>query len=81
MKTQKTKQLTTLAMMTAMAFVLTVISRAFPPMVLFLKYDPKDVILALAGFIYGPFAACIVAFVAAVDVMVTVRKAGVIGYF
>lgn len=81
MKTQKTKQLTTLAMMTAMAFVLTVISRAFPPMVLFLKYDPKDVILAIAGFIYGPFAAFIVAFVASFVEMVTVSTTGIIGFF
>jgi len=52
-----TKKITTLAMISAMAFVLAAFVRV--PVVLFLRYDPKDVIIAIAGFIYGPMAAFI----------------------
>ncbi|MCL2375964.1 MAG: ECF transporter S component [Defluviitaleaceae bacterium] len=72
-----TRKLTTLAMMSAMAFALAAFVRV--PVVLFLRYDPKDVIIAIAGLIYGPFAAFIVALVVSVTQMFTVSQTGPIG--
>jgi len=72
-----TRKLTTLAMMSAMAFALAAFVRV--PVVLFLRYDPKDVIIAIAGLIYGPFAAFAVALVVSVTQMLTVSQTGPIG--
>lgn len=50
-----TKKLTTIAILSAMAMVLNLLIQ-FPlvPTVSFLSYDPKDIIIVIAGFIYGP---------------------------
>lgn len=61
MKTFETRKITLLGLMTAMAVVLTFLFR-FPlvPSVSFLTYDPKDIVLMLTGFIFGPLDALIV---------------------
>ena len=58
MKNMKTKELTTLGILAAMAIIVNLLIY-FPivPAVSFLSYDPKDVIIVIGGFIYGPFAA------------------------
>lgn len=48
---ERTKKLTTLAMLCALSYIAVAVFRI--PVVLFLKYDPKDVIIAIGGFIYG----------------------------
>lgn len=45
----KTKKITTTAMLCAMAYIMAMIGRV--PVVLFLKYDPKDIIITLGGLI------------------------------
>lgn len=47
--------------------------------VLFLKYDPSDVIVTLGGFIWGPMTSCIVSVVVAVIEMITVSETGILG--
>lgn len=42
----------TAAVLCAIAYVVMVVGRI--PIVLFLKYDPKDVIITLGGLIWGP---------------------------
>ncbi len=73
----KTKKLTTAGMLCAIAYVAVAVGRI--PVVLFLKYDPKDIIIAIGGLIYGPLTsfavACIVSFVE----MFTVSDDGIIG--
>lgn len=51
-----TKKITTVGMLCAMAMVVNLIIH-FPivPSVSFLNYDPKDIIIVIGGFIYGPF--------------------------
>ena len=55
-----TKELTTIAILSAMAMVLNLLIQ-FPivPAVSFLSYDPKDIIIVIAGFIYGPMTSFI----------------------
>lgn len=50
-----TKKITTVGMLCAMAVVANLLVR-FPlvPSVPFLSYDPKDIIIVIGGFIYGP---------------------------
>ena len=75
----KTKRITVLAMFCAIAFILAAFFRV--PLFLFLRYDPKDVIIAIAGFTYGPMAAFIVTVIVATIQMFTVSTTGVIGLF
>jgi len=70
----ETKRLTVLAMFSAIAFILAAFVRV--PVVLFLRYDPKDVIITIAGFIYGPFAAFLVTVVVSVVQMFTTSQTG-----
>ena len=77
MKHQQIKKITILAMLSAFAYVVMCFLRV--PVVLFLKYEPKDVIITLGGFLYGPLAAfgisCVVSFLE----MLTVSDTGWIG--
>ena len=77
MKNDKVKRLTTIAMLAALAYVSTVLIRI--PVVLFLKYDPKDIVITLGGLIYGPVTALIVSVVVSLVEMVTISDTGVIG--
>lgn len=73
----KTKKLTMIGMLCALAYVMTVVGRI--PIVLFLKYDPKDVVIAIGGFIFGPLTAFIIAGIAAFVEMLTISETGIIG--
>ena len=73
----QTQQITLTAMFCALA--LAMVSFVRIPIVLFLKYDPKDVIIALSGFIISPMTAAIVAIISSVIEMLTVSDTGVIG--
>lgn len=79
MKKQKltTKELTTLAMLTAIAYTLVATIRI--PIVLFLKYEPKDVVITIGGFLMGPGAVLISSAVVAIIEMFTISDTGIIG--
>ena len=77
MNNSKTKTLTTIAMLCAVSYVVMALGRI--PMVLFLKYDPKDVIITIGGFIYGPLTAAIISAVVSLVEMVTVSGTGFYG--
>lgn len=71
------KKITSLAMLSAIAFVVVALIRI--PAVQFLKYEPKDVIIVIGGFIYGPLASLIISVVVSVVEMVTISTEGIIG--
>lgn len=73
----KTRKLTTVAMLCAIAYVVMVVGRV--PVVLFLKYDPKDVIITLGGLIWGPLTALWVSVIVSVIEMLSVSETGVLG--
>ena len=72
-----TKELTTLAMLTAIAYALVCCVRI--PIVLFLKYEPKDVVITIGGFLLGPQAVLISTGVVALLEMFTISDTGIIG--
>lgn len=76
MKTQ-TQKITLIAMFCALAYAAVAIGRV--PVVLFLKYDPKDIVITLSGLIISPAAAMIVSVVSSVIEMVSVSDTGIIG--
>ncbi len=73
----KTKTITLTAMFCAIAFAMTAVIRV--PVVLFLKYDPKDIIITLSGFILGPLVSIIVSVITSVIEMFTISDTGPIG--
>ena len=72
-----TKELTTLAMLTAIAYALVATIRI--PIVLFLKYEPKDVVITIGGFLMGPMASLVSTAVVALIEMFTISDTGIIG--
>ena len=73
----KTARLTTAAMRCAVAYIAMALIRI--PVVLFLKYEPKDVIIAIGGFLMGPFVSLTISTAVALVEMVTVSDTGPIG--
>lgn len=73
----KTKTLTTVAMLCAISYVVMLVGRV--PVVLFLKYDPKDVIVTLGGLIFGPMISFVISLIVSLIEMVTASDTGVIG--
>ncbi len=72
-----TKKLTTTAMLAAIAYILMAVGRI--PIVMFLKYDPKDIIIVIGGFIYGPVSAFVISFIVSFFEMLTISDTGYIG--
>lgn len=79
-KATNTKKLVTLAMLAAIAYAVTFVSHfLIPPIQGFLSYDPKDIVIAISGFIFGPLSSFLIAAVVALIEMVTISATGPIG--
>ena len=76
-RTLDTRALVNLAVLSALAFLSVFIFRI--PVVSFLKYEPKDVFIVLAGFLYGPTATVLMSVVVSVVEMFTISSTGIIG--
>ena len=73
----KSKKLTMIGMLCAVAYIVMVVGRV--PVVLFLKYDPKDVVITIGGFIFGPMTSFLISLIVSLIEMVTVSETGPIG--
>ena len=73
-----TKKITTISMLCAFAYAATFIGRV--PLVLFLKYDPKDIIIATSGLIFGPLTSCSVALIVSLVEMFSISENGILGF-
>ena len=60
------RKITITAMLCAISYVVMAVGRI--PIVLFLKYDPKDVVITLGGLIWGPLTSCAVSLAALLPV-------------
>ncbi len=78
MKKTDTKRLTVLAMLCALAYIIVAFVRI--PAVMFLKYEPKDVVITIGGFLYGPLAALAISVVVSFIEMLTISDTGWIGF-
>ncbi|SOY30603.1 hypothetical protein AMURIS_03334 [Acetatifactor muris] len=65
-------------MLCAFAYVAAVTGRI--PLVLFLKYDPKDIIIAIGGLIFGPLTSFSVALIVSLVEMFTISETGILGF-
>lgn len=76
-KNEPLRKLIILAMLAAIAYLLVVVVRI--PVILFLKYEPKDVAITIGGFLLGPLATVVISLVVSLLEMVTVSETGLIG--
>lgn len=72
------KHFVSMAMLCALAIVADMFLR-IPGIGGFLTYEPKDVILTIAAFIFGPVAGIIMSVIVCLTEMITVSSTGVIG--
>ena len=77
MKKMNVKTMVLLAMLAAIAFLLVTLVRI--PVVLFLSYEPKDVVIAIGGFLLGPMASFVISLVVSLLEMFTISTTGPIG--
>lgn len=75
---EKTRKLTAAGMLCALAYASTAVGRV--PLVLFLKYDPKDSVIAAGGLLLGPLAALAVTVVVSLLELFTISENGVLGF-
>ena len=75
---ERLKALLCMAMLTALAVVADIFLR-IPGIGGFLTYEPKDVILTIGAFIFGPIAGLIMSLIVCLIEMVTVSTTGPIG--
>ncbi len=64
-------------MLCALAYIVMLVGRI--PVTLFLKYDPKDIIIALGGFIWGPWISFSVSLIVSLIEMAFASETGFIG--
>lgn len=76
---ERIKSLCSMAMLTAIAIVADILIR-IPNIGGFLTYEPKDVVLTIGGFIFGPVAGILMALVVCLIEMVTISTTGIIGF-
>ena len=71
------KKLVLLAMLAAVSYIIVALIRI--PVVLFLSYEPKDVVITIGGFLLGPMASFLISLLVSLVEMVTFSSTGPIG--
>lgn len=81
MKNQmNTKKMVLLAMLAAVAYLLSFFKTPLIPAAPFLSYEPMDVVITIGGFLLGPMAAFIISLVASAIEALTIGDTGIIGF-
>jgi len=76
-KNRNIQKMVLLAMLAAVSYLLVTLVRI--PVVIFLKYEPKDVVITIAGFLLGPASSFVISLVVSLLEMVTISDTGPIG--
>ncbi|MBR2977584.1 MAG: ECF transporter S component [Oscillospiraceae bacterium] len=77
----RTKNITMLALFSAVSYAVMYLSKMIPINVLgFLTFDLKDVVIGLAGFIYGPLYIAAVSVIVSLIEMLTISSTGPWGF-
>ncbi len=82
MKKQKfsTRYLAVVAMFTAISFVMVLIGKIIPNVQGFLSYEPKDAVIVISGFIFGPLTCLFVSVLTSLIEMLTISTTGPYGF-
>ena len=77
MNISKTKKLATTGMLCALAYAAAVFGRI--PIVLFLRYDPKDIVIVIGGLLFGPLTSFTITIIVSAVQMFTTSGTGILG--
>ena len=77
-RSESVRKMVLLAILSALAYMAVALVRI--PAVLFLSYEPKDVIVTIGGFLMGPMASLIISALVSLIEMVIISDTGPIGY-
>ena len=70
------RTLSSLGMLTAVAYVVMYLSKMLPQVSGFLQMDLKDTVICIGGFIFGPVASAVISLVVALVEMFSVSDTG-----
>ena len=73
----RVKKMVLIAMLAALSYIAVLAVRI--PVVLFLSYEPKDVVITIGGFLLGPMASFVTSLVVALIEMFSISETGIIG--
>lgn len=76
---QRTYRIVISGILVALAFLAVLIGKLVPSVEGFLSYDPKDAVVAISGFIFGPVTAVIITVLVSLIEMLTVSGTGFYG--
>lgn len=71
-----TKYLACTAMFVAVSYLAVLLTRGIPKVSGFLSYEPKDAIIVMAGFIFGPMTAALVSLLTSFLEFITISTTG-----
>jgi len=75
-----TRYLAVCAMFVAISFVMVLLGKIIPNVAGFLSYEPKDAIIVIAGFIYGPLTCVLISVISSFIEMITISGTGPWGF-
>lgn len=73
----RTKTITTIAMLCAVSYIAVAVGRI--PIVMFLDYEPKDVIITIGGFLFGSLSAALISLIVSFIEMLSISDTGSVG--
>ncbi len=79
MKKNTVKMTAVTAMFCALSFVAVLLGKVIPNVAGFLSYDPKDAVIAIAGFVFGPMITLLVSGIVSLVEMITISTTGIYG--
>ncbi len=74
-----TRYMAAIAMFAAVSYVAVLVSKVIPDVMGFLSYEPKDAVVVIAGFIYGPVASVLISVIVSFIEMITISSTGPYG--
>ena len=75
-----TRYMAVVAMFTAVSFVTVLLAKVIPNVAGFLSYEPKDAVIVIASFIFGPMTGVIISLLVSFIEMVSISTTGIYGF-
>ncbi len=79
MKKQNVRTMAMIGMLCAVSFIMVLVGRLIPNVAGFLSYDPKDAVVGISGFIFGPLAAVVISVIVSFIEFISISGTGPIG--
>lgn len=75
-----TKYMASVAMFTAVSYVAVLLAKVIPNVAGFLSYEPKDAVILIASFIFGPMTGVLISVLVSFIEMITISTTGPYGF-